>query len=489
MATIMYIREQKQSIAAMKGVMDYCCRDEKVTDTDGNHYVSGVNCDGENAFVEFMATKNAYQKADGTTFYQYVQSFSPEENISPQQAHDTAIAFAKQAWLGHEILITTHCDTDHIHSHFVINSVSFETGYKLRQNPNTLKALRNLSDCICKEKGFSVLEPYESDGAKIGTREYRAASKGESWKFQLMVAIDNTMNRCGSRREFINELRRQGYEILWTDTRKYITFTCPNKMKCRDIKLHDKKYVKENIENELRIRQEILGGQTQAEQSGGAVADGKRAVPSGGLRADGESAPHTHNPAGTGGGISAGALRTDISACNAGEDGVVLHGAAADDNRLGGGHGENDGRAERRNPAADESDSLKNDGAYLTGWEESRRIFFKNLRDGGQQDNSARLRYIRYAPENSADFVRNGGGVGAALGRGLSAASRIIDDTSEDPEQRKKHIEAEQNGADLGAVIGLAIGAAAELLHKDVAENEEPAEESTPEENQPTMNL
>lgn len=180
MATVMYIREQKQSIAAMKGVIEYCCRDDKVIDADGKCYVSGVNCDGKNAFVEFMTTKNAFKKSDGMNFYQYVQSFSPEENISTGQAHEVALAFAKQAWPGHEILVATHCDAAHIHSHFVINSVGFEAGYKLHQNPNTLKGLRDLSDRICRESGFSVLNPYENDGTRLGAREYRSAGKGES---------------------------------------------------------------------------------------------------------------------------------------------------------------------------------------------------------------------------------------------------------------------------------------------------------------------
>ena len=139
MSTVMYIREQKQSVAAMKGVLSYCCRDDKVNDNDGNRYVSGVNCDGENSFTEFMTTKNAFGKTDGMNFYQYVQSFSPEENISPHRAHEIAISFANEAWQGHEILVATHCDAGHLHSHFVINSVSFETGKKLRQHPDTLK--------------------------------------------------------------------------------------------------------------------------------------------------------------------------------------------------------------------------------------------------------------------------------------------------------------------------------------------------------------
>lgn len=191
-----------------------------------------------------MATKKSYGKTDGMNFYQYVQSFSPEENITPQQAHEIAIEFAEKAWTGYEVLVATHCDAQHIHSHFVINSVSFENGKKLRQNPNTLKSLRALSDEICRQHNLSTLEPYSKDGMKISTREYRTAVKGQSWKFKLMNDIDKAMNISGGKEDFINAMSIMGYSVTWTDDRKYITYQCPNKMKCRDIKLHNDKYLK-----------------------------------------------------------------------------------------------------------------------------------------------------------------------------------------------------------------------------------------------------
>ena len=135
MATVTYIREAKQHVSAMKAVMGYCQRMDKTTDPEtGRRYVSGLNCNGENAFTEFLATKTAYDKLDGINFYQYVQSFSPRENITYEKAHEIGLEFAAKAWPGHEVQVTTHCDARHVHTHFVINSVSFETGRKLRQN-------------------------------------------------------------------------------------------------------------------------------------------------------------------------------------------------------------------------------------------------------------------------------------------------------------------------------------------------------------------
>lgn len=226
MATVSYIPESHQSISAMKAVIDYCLQQKKVADEEnGRRLVSGVNCNGENAFTEFMATKTAHHKKGGMNFYHYVQSFSPSESVTAEQVHEIGLAFAKKAWPGHEVLVTTHTDTAHLHNHFVINSVHYENGSKLRQNPGTLTKLRSLSDGICQQHGLSVLEPYKKDGANISSREYRVAAKGDSWKFKLMSDIDFVMNCSGSRTDFMRKMQRLGYKVTWTDERKYITFT------------------------------------------------------------------------------------------------------------------------------------------------------------------------------------------------------------------------------------------------------------------------
>ena len=227
MATLNYIRETRQSASVMKRVINYCMQDYKVTDPDsGRRYVSGIGCDGENSYTEFMATKKCFGKASGVFFYQYEQSFSPDEKITPETAHTVALEFAERAWQGHEVLVTTHVDRHHLHTHFVINSVSYRDGSKLRQSPKTLEKLRALNDEICQAHGLSILEPYTGGGMHISTREYRAAMKGESWKFRLMATINHAMERSGTREDFIREMEGLGYQVRWTDERKYITYTC-----------------------------------------------------------------------------------------------------------------------------------------------------------------------------------------------------------------------------------------------------------------------
>lgn len=264
MATVIFIKESKQTPSAMRGCIRYCVQEKKTVDENGMQYVSGVNCLGQHAYEEFMATKNLYGKACGTYFYQYVQSFAPGEIRSYEEAHRIGLEFAGKSFPGYEVLVATHLDAhddsgvQRVHNHFIVNSVSFEDGRKIHFTPNTLQELRKISDDICRDHGLSVLPPSERrNGQGIGTREYRATMRGEGWKFGLINDIDTAMTQAGDRREFCDILASVGYSVTWTEERKYITFTCPNGRKVRDNKLHDNKYTKENLEYEFRIRKQI----------------------------------------------------------------------------------------------------------------------------------------------------------------------------------------------------------------------------------------
>ena len=485
MATVTYIRESKQSISAMKGVIDYCCQDKKVYDEISNQrLVSGINCDGENAFAEFLATKKSYKKTNGMNFYQYVQSFSPEESITPQQAHKVALEFVEKAWTGYEVLVATHCDAQHIHSHFVINSVSFENGKKLRQNPNTLKSLRALSDEICKHHNLSTLEPYRKDGMKISTREYRTAVKGQSWKFKLMNDIDKAMNISGSKEDFINAMSIMGYTVIWTDDRKNITYQCPNKMKCRDIKLHNDKYLKGSMENEFRYRQEQYFGKPQAEEQQFTYCDrttlGRNESDFDSVTGERGRTQSVEN----GNNISAGTLQPDFKNLNGRPDCGISGENSGNQQRQYGINLEklSDGAEESfgTDPERNQVGAVADDRVYTTGWEDSRRIFEQHLatRSGTGISNS-----ITGEEVSSADNFKMDSNNRAVLGSINSLAeslSRIIDDESEDEEERRKRIEAEQNGSDIGALLGLTAGMIAGAISKEENnEYEEPDDSPT----------
>ena len=236
-----------------KKSLDYICRDDK---TEGKKYVTTLNCSLPTAYQEFKNTREMYNKTDGIRYYHFVQSHPSGYKIEPALAHKIAVEFAERAFKGHEVVVATHTDVDHIHSHFVLNAVNADTGLKYHSNKFTLQDLRQLSDEICQKYGVTTLNKPEihkqSNG--ITNREYRVAMRQESWKMALSNTIDVVMKRAKTKKQFRFYMKQCGYDVRWEDSRKYITYTCPNGRRCRDNKLHEAKYRKENMEYEFEIR-------------------------------------------------------------------------------------------------------------------------------------------------------------------------------------------------------------------------------------------
>ena len=239
----------------MKSVMRYVSQLGK-TLWDGQQLVSGIGCQPETAFDEFLSTKLLHRKDGGVMFYHMVQSFPKGADIDPCAAHEAARRLAGY-FEGCEVLVCTHTDREHIHSHCIINSVNFETGKKVHMADEQIQELLVCNDQICEELGLPKFQRDEQKHSRgMSNAEYYTASKGESWKFELMRVIDECMRCAGNREEFLALLRSEGYSATWTDSRKNITYITPDGRKCRDSKLHIEKYLKENMETEFGYRTE-----------------------------------------------------------------------------------------------------------------------------------------------------------------------------------------------------------------------------------------
>ena len=269
MATVTFIKYKRQTGGTLRSVAQYVSQAKKTAAQTGHPLASGLNCTPHLAAQEFITTRATHRKDSPVWFYHYVQSFSPEEKITGEQAHRLAKEFAARAWPDNEVLITTHLDAAHFHTHFIVNSVCYGTGRMLRQGLGTLHALRQMSDELCMKYGFSVLPREQGKKRTHGMdgREYRSAVKGESWKFRLIDTIDQCMRYASDKEEFIALMQSDGYGVRWTDSRKSITYTTPQGMKCRDDRLHSERYRKEVMELELRTRTEIIHGRTEAAES------------------------------------------------------------------------------------------------------------------------------------------------------------------------------------------------------------------------------
>ena len=312
---------------------------------DGQQLVSGIGCQPETAFDEFLSTKLLHHKDGGVMFYHMVQSFPKGANIDPRTAHEAARRLAGY-FEGCEVLVCTHADREHIHSHCIINSVNFETGKKVHMADEQIQELRIRNDQICAELGlpkFQRAEQRQSRG--MSSAEYYTASKGESWKFELMRVIDDCMRYAGNRDEFLTLLRAEGYDATWTDSRKNITYVTPDGRKCRDSKLHMEKYLKENMEAEFGYRTE---NDNTRNVDAAQKADGRGATA--GTQRDGHGA------------------ELECDARNAGQ--AV---SAADAVR----HGPENASDESRSAGISDQDANERRKFRETGWEPEREIFFR----------------------------------------------------------------------------------------------------------------
>lgn len=259
MALVKAINPGKRSLS--RGIK-YISNPEKTEES----LISGKDCDAQTALEEMKATKELYGKTEGRQYKHFVQSFNPDDPLDPSQAHQIGFEMAQKAFPGYEVLVATHTDKDHLHNHFIVNSVNFETGEKYRQSINELQEIKELSNRICEREGLHVMKKGEqTPGKSLSMNEYQVAIKGKSWKFTTMNDIDQTMDRTRSKEEFIKAMEDKGYKVKWTDERKYITYTTPDGHKVRDNKLHDSKYLKEEMESGFsRIKEnQLQSGRTQ----------------------------------------------------------------------------------------------------------------------------------------------------------------------------------------------------------------------------------
>ena len=347
MATFTAIKNRGGGRGALGGVLWYTQQEEK-TLWEGQRLVSGWNCIAQSALSEMQLTKERFRKTDGRQYYHFVQSFAETDDLTPQEALAIGLELAQREFPDFEVLVATHIDTDILHSHLIVNSVSFRDGRKLHQSAADLQAHRVVNDEICAAHHLSILPPPQKQvkEKRMGTREYRSAAKGESWKFRLMNTIDQCMQFAASKEEFISLMESEGYQVRWTASRKNITYTTPQGMKCRDDRLHELKYTKEVMEREFRVRAEIIyrGIETaEPTQQGSSLADG--AATRGGLGRTAGSAGRSGGRCFGTGGPAAGTVPAGGAAPHPGADGGP-----------GAGCGPNEGGVE-------------------TGWEEERAFY------------------------------------------------------------------------------------------------------------------
>ena len=219
MAIIKVVKKSGKTYTSLKKVLNYV--GEKAYKT------YGINCneDYKRVAYDFFETKDYFNKKDGRQYRHYIQSFSPKE-VSKDKALEIAIKWAEEAFPGHEVFIAVHDDKEHFHSHFIVNTVNFETGEKLHEGARNLTFKKELNDKICKSYGIDnqKLIRQKGDVVSYNKNKYQIIKKGADIT-KLAENIIKNMQISISKENFIFNMQKDGYSTEWEENKKHIVFT------------------------------------------------------------------------------------------------------------------------------------------------------------------------------------------------------------------------------------------------------------------------
>lgn len=462
MAIVHFVNYKRgtQSRAAMRGVMLYVMQGKK-TAWEGGPLVSGINCQPQSVYDDFLNTKLLYHKDGGVMFYHMVQSFPKGAAVDPRQAHE-AVRRLAEYFDGCEVLVCTHVDRGHIHSHCVINSLNFETGKKLHMAKEQIQELMRRNDMICQEMGLPVFDVPTQQARGMGGAEYHTALKGQSWKLRLMNTIDECMKYAADKDAFVSLMASEGYQVRWESTRKYITYATPDGLKCRDNKLHEEKYCKEAMEHEFRIRAELIKRKLRTEETDGGI-ETVEPVEQRTAEYTGTADPAHRDPVRSAAG--------DEQADGAGRRNKL----GAGGNSEGPAGAENTHRPDAGAAVSDRYPEITDGDEQTagTGWEPEREIFLQvdRLAAGLQPAGGPQVDRAAFGDRRSGDgrMVWSGGDpqpvplIPAAAG--LAAVGTLLDE-DEDAEEKRRRMETKIAAENFGAALGFAAGAALAVKEK-----------------------
>ena len=217
--------------------------------TSNSTLVSSYGCSisPKVAKLEFeLVNKKAIKKRKDSVIARHlIQSFSPEDKITPELANKIGQELATEVLKNeYQYVVATHMDKGHIHNHIIFNTTSITENKKYRSNKYTYKNIQKISDRLCIENSLNVIPKSIEERKGKSYKEYMETKKGNSWKEIMKTDIDNTINKCSTFNEFIEEMKKLDYSIKQG---KYISFKHPNQEKFTRGKTLGEKYSEESI--------------------------------------------------------------------------------------------------------------------------------------------------------------------------------------------------------------------------------------------------
>ena len=195
-------------------------------------------------------TKEQYGKTDGILAFHGYQSFK-EGEVTADIAHEIGVKFVEEMFKDYEVVVSTHQNTNHIHNHFIINSVSFKTGKKYNNNRTNLSKLRHISDAICSEYGLSVLD--EDIGYK---NTYNHKVLDNDYYKTLKEDLDNVISYSVTLKQVFERMKSLGYKVY--SRNGVITIYRDGEDRVRIENVFGEEYSKERLNQRLYLSKQIF---------------------------------------------------------------------------------------------------------------------------------------------------------------------------------------------------------------------------------------
>ena len=263
----MHMNKGKTLLQSLSDRTEYAMNPDK---TDGGLLISSYECDQDSVEVDFLLAKEQYRAITGrepkkgkdVIAYQLRQSFYPGE-ITPEEANRMGYDLAMQFTGGqHQFIVAKHIDKAHVHNHIIFNSTTLDCTHKFNNFLGSSDTVRDMSDRMCLEKGYSIITEPEKKGKAYA--EWNAEKKGNSWKAKLKKTVEEILPGCRDFEDFLRQMQESGYEVK---RGKYISLRAPGQKRFTRLKTLGDEYA----EDAIRVR---LAG-TKSEKSKSAATPGK----------------------------------------------------------------------------------------------------------------------------------------------------------------------------------------------------------------------
>ena len=283
MAINKVVNKSTKSHGAMRNVLEYVLRDEKIkqgfVEIAGPYPGETINYD--EVYQSWLAEKRLWDKDSGRMYTHNIISFHKDEQVTPKQVLEIGSKFAERFFPYHQYVISVHQDKDHLHCHIVTNSVSYVDGRKLHQTRRDLEQQKEFTNSLCLERGLTIAEKGRHfDGSFIEQGEITAWSKDKynllindakkSFVAECAIAIMEVVPQSSNREDFISGMEERGWSVQWEDRRKHIVFQNEDGKKVRDANI-EKTFAgmevnKEALLNEFTRQNEIRVAKLKAER-------------------------------------------------------------------------------------------------------------------------------------------------------------------------------------------------------------------------------